>query len=114
MYTYKYAVGDSRCYYIGKVADTFDSYPYTIKVIVTNRDARKSAYGGIITFNSAANCEVNLANYIVKNSAANKNGNLEKSPVPVHIRTKVSDKLVNYGQGVYSKEEMWKSVGFID
>lgn len=76
--------------WIGKVADTFDSYPYTIKLIVTNVDAN-SADGGTITFYSATNldCYYNL------DGVENK-----------QTYHKFSDKLIAWDDKEYSKERL--------
>ena len=50
--------------YIGKIADTFDSYPYTIKLIVSNVKYHSFWDAGTITFNSATNCNFYITNTI--------------------------------------------------
>ena len=40
---------------IGKVADTFDSYPYTIKLSGTNSNGANKDYVGTVTFHSSTN-----------------------------------------------------------
>ena len=43
---------------IGKVDDTFDGYPYTIRLTGTNNyDVSKNAYSGTVTFHSATNLD---------------------------------------------------------
>ena len=56
--------GGDRDAVLGKVADTFDSYPYTIKLTGTNNYSYKTgdvnklnSYSGTITFHSATNLD---------------------------------------------------------
>ena len=50
--------GDDRDVAIGKVADTFDSYPYTIKLTGTNNyDTNINGYSGTVTFYSATSLD---------------------------------------------------------
>ena len=85
--------------YFGKVDATFDSYPYTIKLIVTNVAHHNSAVSGTITFNSATNCEYNTTN------AINKDGNLHE-----HINKGTKVKKGDIGSLNKTKEEIWNSV----
>lgn len=85
--------------YFGKVAATFDSYPYTIKLIVTNVTHHNSADGGTITFKSATVCEFNTTKSI------NKNGDLYDN---INSGTKV--KKWDIASLNKTKEEIWNSV----
>ena len=85
--------------YFGKVAATFDSYPYTIKLIVTNVTHHNSADGGTITFKSATVCEYNTTKSI------NKNGDLYDN---IDSGTKV--KKWDIASLNKTKEEIWNSV----
>ena len=85
--------------YFGKVAETFDSYPYTIKLIVTNVKHHNSADGGTITFKSATVCEFNTTKSI------NKDGDLYDD---INSGTKV--KKGDIDSLNKTKEEIWNSV----
>ena len=85
--------------YFGKVAATFDSYPYTIKLIVTNVTHHNSADGGTITFKSATVCEFNTTKSI------NKNGDLNDN---IDSGTKV--KKWDIASLNKTKEEIWNMV----
>ena len=52
---------------IGKIADTFDSYPYTIKLTGINNYGEKKNYSGTATFNSETNLDFYFE-YIPKGS----------------------------------------------
>ena len=85
--------------YFGKVAATFDSYPYTIKLIVTNVKHHNSGDGGTITFKSATVCEFNTTKSI------NKDGDLYDD---INSGTKV--KKGDIASLNKTKEEIWNSV----
>lgn len=85
--------------YFGKVAETFDSYPYTIKLIVTNVRHHNSGDGGTITFKSATVCEYNTTKSI------NKDGYLYND---INSGTKV--KKGDIASLNKTKEEIWNSV----
>ncbi len=85
--------------YFGKVAETFDSYPYTIKLIVTNVKHHNSGDGGTITFKSATVCEFNTTKSI------NKDGDLYDD---INSGTKV--KKGDIDSLNKTKEEIWNSV----
>ncbi|WP_432632110.1 hypothetical protein [Brachyspira sp.] len=84
--------------YSGKVAETFDSYPYTIKLIVTNVTHYSFWDAGTITFNNATNCEFNITN------AIRNDGNLHKQTTTSANIQKISD-IVSQ-----TKEEIWKTL----
>ena len=75
---------------------TFDSYPYTVKLIVTNITHNKSADAGRITFNNATNLELLVTNIM------DKNGKVETKNWGSRIRIKKYK--INE-----SKEEIWNS-----
>ena len=92
-----YRVGQAyngKSIYTEKVASTFDSYPYTVKLIVTNITHNKYADAGRITFNNATNLELLVTNIM------DKNGKIETRNWDSSIRIK-KYKISK------SKEEIW-------
>ena len=83
--------GGNRDAVLGKVADTFDSYPYTIKLTGTNNyNANIKGYSGTVTFHSATNLDFyfNGVTYTAE-----------------HTFVKISDKLILDGKE-YSKKDI--------
>ena len=52
---YNFRGGGNQDIAVGKIANTFDSYPYTIKLTGANNYGDNKHYSGTVTFNSTTN-----------------------------------------------------------
>ena len=98
-----------KCAYLGKVADTFDSYPYSIKVMFTNiKYAKSIADAGTITFHSATEFSFDSLSAVF-------DGDIRNDYYRKNTYIKRSDKFLYWtGKEVSSKQELWKTFWLIN